>query len=120
MSYSTARVIGATRDQTAKHVLSVQQGNTRTPRAPPSAPIAPLVSTRRRWATSTRAIVCSAVLAVVVVVFIDQSEDKTMGPRRRLPLVTPVGEGLNLSKPCSHGRPWNIEEVPYNPHPTYP
>ena len=44
MSYSTARVIGATRDQTAKHVLSVQQGNTRTPRAPPSAPIAPLAT----------------------------------------------------------------------------
>ena len=56
---------------------------------------------------------------VVVVVFIDQSEDKTMGPRRRLPLVTPVGVGLNLSKPCIHGRPWNIEEVLYASHPTY-
>ena len=54
MSYSTARVIGATRDQTAKHVLSVQQGNTRTPRAPPSAPIAQLVSTRRRWGLTLR------------------------------------------------------------------
>ena len=31
------------------------------------------------------------VLTVVVVVFIDQSEDKAMGPRHRLPLVTLVG-----------------------------
>ena len=47
---------------------------------------------------------------VVVVVCIDQSEDKTMGPRRRLPLVTPVGVGLNLSKPCIHGRPYHLHE----------
>jgi hypothetical protein len=36
---------------------------------------------------------------VVVVVFIDQSKDKAMGPRHRLPLVSPVGEGLNHAPP---------------------
>ena len=61
-----------------------------------------MMKTTQDWAGSSPSISSSCF-------FIDRSKDKAMGPRHRLPLVSPVGEGLNLSKPCSHGRPWNKE-----------